>query len=149
MLVDSKVPRTVILPFYCNKSYLLGNGILKTWLNLGEDGSISTCGTYHGDTIVHNENIEASKVGETRKLKGMWIHPRYKEPVYAMWTRDLLLGLKIGSITRLSFATELPGIVLALHPPFLPDIKLVNHCRVGELNRGGAVVEVNSVKRMQ
>ncbi|KAF7148537.1 hypothetical protein RHSIM_Rhsim03G0050700 [Rhododendron simsii] len=77
MLVDSKVLGTVILPFYCNKSYLLGNGILKTWLCLGEDVSISTCGTYHGDTIVHNENIEASKVGETRKLKGMWIHPRF------------------------------------------------------------------------
>ncbi|KAG5556230.1 hypothetical protein RHGRI_006738 [Rhododendron griersonianum] len=77
MLVDSKVPGTVILPFYCNKSYLLGNGILKTWLNLGEDVSISMCGTYHGDTIVHNENIEASKVGETWNLKGMWIHPRF------------------------------------------------------------------------
>ncbi|KAF7149132.1 hypothetical protein RHSIM_Rhsim03G0050800 [Rhododendron simsii] len=59
------------------KSHLMGNGILKTWLNLGEDVSIFTCGTYHGDTIVHNENIEASKEGETRKLKGIWIHPRF------------------------------------------------------------------------
>ncbi|KAI8562719.1 hypothetical protein RHMOL_Rhmol03G0056100 [Rhododendron molle] len=191
MLVDSKVPRTVILPFYCNKSYLLGNGILKTWLNLGEDGSISTCGTYHGDTIVHNENIEASKVGETRKLKGMWIHPRLWLPVVVVASSDgvaRLLGLLPPPLLSLSekkrssfsasflfinrwdppphskvestwlarkfpqtlrFLQELPGIVLALHPPFLPDIKLVNHCRVGELNRGGAVVEVNSVKRMQ
>lgn len=87
MLVDSKVSaESVTMPFYYQKSSLMGSGILKSRLNLGEDVSISTCGTFYRQTIVHNEEVEASEPGETQRLKGIWIYPRFHQvPANQRW----------------------------------------------------------------
>ncbi|KAH7837149.1 hypothetical protein Vadar_010210 [Vaccinium darrowii] len=83
-IVESKASDIDQLPFDCKKQHLKSNGILKDWLNLVEDASISTCGTLvetnYGVALVYNESIEASKEeGEIRKLKGIWIHPRFHQ----------------------------------------------------------------------
>jgi hypothetical protein len=54
---------------------------MKKKLGLGEDVSVSICGTIRqyncNDIIMFSEDLEAAKESENRHLKGVWIQPRF------------------------------------------------------------------------
>ncbi len=70
---------TKYLSYFRSKSHFMKRD-MKKQLGLGEDVSISICGTLvqnvGSDTIIFNEEVEAAEEFESGHLKGVWIQPR-------------------------------------------------------------------------
>jgi hypothetical protein len=69
------------LPTFIRINSLFVKSDMKKKLGLGEDVSVSICGTildYGGiDNIIFSEDLEAAEESENHHLRGVWIQPRF------------------------------------------------------------------------